>query len=112
MQRPGAYECHQLEVAVVESAVGREQADRTCHVLGRHLHDGLRALLEGKAEPCRDRRHGSACTIGVERHLAAEEVRGIQPAEDEICIGDRSVGTAESVGGRPRIGAGALRTDS
>ena len=48
---------------------------------------------------------------GVEPHLAAEEVSGIEPAEHEIGVGDGRLGAAAPVAGRPGHRAGAARPD-
>ena len=46
---------------------------------------------------------GAAGGVGVQRHLAAEEVRGVEAAEHQVGIGDGRRGAAAAVAG----GAGA-----
>ena len=47
----------------------------------------------------------------VELHLAAEEILGIEPAEQQIGVGDGRLGAAAAVAGRSRHRAGAARPD-
>ena len=47
----------------------------------------------------------------VEGHVAAEEVVGVEDAEQQIGVGDRRLGAALAVAGRARVGAGRLRPD-
>ena len=49
--------------------------------------------------------------VDVERNLAAEEVVGIEPAEQQVRVGDRRLGAALPVAGRPGHRAGAAWTD-
>ena len=48
---------------------------------------------------------------GLEPHLAAEEVSGIEPAQHEVGVGDGRFGAAAPVAGRPGHRAGAARPD-
>ena len=70
------------------------------------------ASVAGVAE-----RRGDACVergarlVGRQRHLAAEEVAGLEPAEREVRVGDGGLDAAAVVAGRARHRAGALRPD-
>ena len=48
----------------------------------------------------------------IERHLAAEEAVGAEPAEDEIGVGDGRLGAAEAVADRAGRRARAFRADA
>ena len=52
-----------------------------------------------------------AAAVGVELHLAAEEIVRIEPAEHHVGVGDGRLGAAAAVADRAGIGARALRAD-
>src|SRR5262249_28463859 len=49
--------------------------------------------------------------VGIELHLAAEEIVGIKPPEHHVGVGDGRLGAAAAIADRTRIGARALRPD-
>src|SRR5579862_3716281 len=108
---PGAAERHQLEPSIVEAAVRRQETDRVRHVLGRELDDRLGAVFDRHSQPVGDRSDRLVGTACVERDLPAEEVVGIEAAEDEVRVGHGRLRSAASVGRRARLGAGALGPD-
>ena len=60
----------------------------------------------------RGQRLGDAArALDVERHAAAEKILRIEPAEQQIGVGDGQLG-AVAVADRPRIRAGAARPDA
>ena len=52
-----------------------------------------------------------ARAVGVENHLAAEKIVGIEPAEHDVGVGDGRFRAAAAITDRPGIGARALRPD-
>ena len=108
----GTAEGHEDEVPRVVSALHRNPPERAHHGVVGDLHDAEGHLDHAEAE-----RTGAPLLDGlpgrrlVEPHLAAEEVICVEPAEDEVRVGDGGLGPSFSVAGGGRIGAGALRAD-
>ena len=63
----------------------------------------------GAATRCGD---GAAGRVGVERHLAAEEERRVEPAQRQVRVGDGRGGAAQAVARRARPGPRAARADA
>ena len=55
---------------------------------------------------------GRASGFHVEFQFSAEKILGINTTQDQVGVGDRGLPPALAVSGRPRVGSGALRTDS
>ena len=111
MQRSGAAERHQREVARVVAALDRHHADRAHHVV---VDDGENAArcrhrldTERLGDPGDD---GATRRLDIELEAAAEQL-GRQMAEHEMRIGDGRLDAAAAVAAGAGIGAGALRTD-
>ena len=111
MQRPGAAEGDQREVARVEALLHRDQPQPAEHVLVDDVDDpgggGLRGLQPHRLGDLAD---GGARGVDVEGDLAAGQRRR-QVAEDDVGVGDGRLGAALAVGGRAGVGAGRLRAD-
>ena len=101
----GATEGHEDEVPRVVSALHRNPPQRADHGVVGDLHDA-----EGHLDHVQAERVGAPLLDGmpgrrlVKPHLAAEEVIRIEPAEDEVRVGD---GGARSLLSRSRRGAGS-----
>ena len=112
MQRAGAAGGDQREVARIETLLHRHLAHRQRHLRDRDLDDRLRGGdgvdLQRLGDLLGDAARGG---IGVELHLTAEEVVGIEPTKHDIGVGDGRLGAAPAVADRARIGARALRAD-
>ena len=110
VQRSGAAEGDEHELAGIVAALHGHQAHRADHVGVGDLHDagggGDRVERQWRGHAVGD---GLARGGGVQRHLAAEEERGVQPAEDQVGVGDGRRGAAAAVAGRARPRACAAR---
>ena len=111
MQRPAAPIRHGHEPLGVVAAFDRDQADCPGHPrVGdreNRLGGGERIEPEGPAHPSADR---LARRLHVEPpQLAADRPLGIDPAEQEVGVGDGRAIATRGVAGGSRRGAGALR---
>ena len=112
VERPGAAVGDEGEVARVVTALHRDEAQRAGHVLVHDREDPFRRLLDrGEADRVGDRLDGGPRRVGVEAHLAAEELRR-QVAEHDVRVGDGRLGAAPAVRGGPGLGARGLRADA
>ena len=112
VQRSGAPECDEGDVAGVESLLRGADPDRALHVRIGDADDSGRRLLEAQAERRPDPVHD--CAPGgfeVELHLAAEESIGVQPAQHDVRVGNGRLGSAAPIRGGAGLGARALRPD-
>ena len=75
----------------------------------RKIELGHRGVLQ--AEPLRQRHDRPTRSIGVQLHLAAEEIVGRDVAQNQVGVGHRRI-VAATVAGRPRVGASARRADA
>ena len=101
VQRAGAAEGDQREVARVEAALDGDQPDRVRHVLvgGPHRRDAAAASADrSSASP--SPASAARAASSVERHRPAEEVRRVEPAERQVRVGQRRLGPALPVGDR------------
>ena len=99
MHRACAAKSQHRHAAIVDAAVGGMRPGRSGHGFVDHLENPAGGLLDRGAELVGQRLD---CGLGggfVELHIAAEEVIGIQQAEDEIGIGHRRVFAATPVTG-------------
>ena len=110
VQRAGAAERDQGEVARVEALLHGDEAERAEHVLVDDVEDALRGLVDVQAEGAGDLPHRGRGGVGVQRHLPAEQARG-EAAEHDVRIGHRRLLPALAVAGRPRRRPRALRPD-
>ena len=104
VQRAGAAEGDQREVARVDALLDGARADGVGHVGVDQRDHALRRLALGDA---RARAASSPITrraaTSVERHPAAEEVLAVEPAEHDVGVGDRRLACRR---GRRRPGPG------
>ena len=108
MQRAGAAEGDQREVARVEALLHRLGADGVRHVGVDDGEHALGSLVLVDAERLGEVRERLVGALRHKRHLAAEEVVRIQPAEHEVGIGYRRRTAAPAVAGGAGLGARAL----
>ena len=54
---------------------------------------------DGAAEPVGEGGDGPVGGVGVEGHAAAEEIVGVEAAEDQVGVGDGGLGAALAVAG-------------
>ena len=69
-------------------------------------------LRHGAAEAPGDGGDGPVRGVGVQGHAAAEEVVGVEAAEDQVGVGDGGLGAALAVAGGAGRSAGTLRADA
>ena len=100
VQRPGAAEGDEREVAWIVAALDRDDPQRPQHL---RVHD---LDHRRRVEPVERTRGG----VPVELE-PARELRG-QPSEQEIGVGDGRLRPTFPVARRPRLGAGARRADA
>ncbi len=116
MQRPAAAVAEQDEIARVEAVLDGDFPNRAGHDHGgdrndpvRHLyHTVLARIAERRGDFLGDR---VLCRADIELHFAAQEILRIEPAEQQIRIGDRRLAAAAAVGNRAGRRARALRAD-
>ena len=111
VQRPGAAEGDQRELARVVAALHGDDAQRARHVLVDDPQDAVGGLLQRQPHRVGDLLHGAARRLDVERHLAADQVRR-EVAEDDVGVGDGRLLAALAVRGRAGLGARGLRADA
>ena len=99
MQRPGAPECDERELARVVTALHRDDAHRAQH-LGVHHVDHRRGIDAVERELCR---------LAIEHEPTWQ--LGRQPAEQEVRVGDRRA-AACAVARRPRMRTRRFRPDA
>ena len=110
MQRSGAAEGDERELAGVEAALHGDDAQRALHVRDGDVEDGLRGAPLVAREGLGEAAGGAERAVEVERHRAAEQAGGREPAEQQVGVGDGE-GVAAPVGGGAGVGAGGLRAD-
>ena len=109
VQRPGAAEREEREVARVVAALHRHHADGADHVVVDDGEDAARGGLDAHAQRLGDAAvDRCACAFGIESEAAAQQV-GRQVAEGEMGVRDGRLDAAAAVADRPRHGTGALR---
>ena len=103
VHRPGAAEGHQREVARVDSALDRDDAQGAHHLGVRDPHDALGRGERLEPELVREPRDRGLRRVLVELD-AAGQLRGrAEVAEHQVRVGDRRLGAAAPVAGRPRL---------
>ena len=112
VQRACAAEGDQRVVAVVDTALDGHQPDGVGHVLGRGGEDRARGLHRRQPERLAERGHGLVRLGGIQRHLAAEEVVGVEAPQHHVGVGHGGLGSALAVAGGAGVGAGRARADA
>ena len=111
--RSRATECQQREIPEIDALLGGVDRGRVRHVVVHDFIDAARGTDGVDAEWLGDvLLDGRGCPLWVEPHLAAEEIVGVEVAEQQVGIGDRRRRAACPVAGRPGIGARAVGTDA
>ena len=108
VQRPGTAEGDQREVARIQPLLHRLGADGVRHVRVDDGEHAFRRFVLVDAERLGEVRERPVRTFRRERHLAAEEVVGIQTAEHEVGVRHRRRVAAPAVAGGAGLGARAL----
>ena len=115
MDRPAAAEGAQREVARVEAALDGDPADRVGHADGGEREDAVGRLLDRAVVERQRYRHRPRDRrprrVAVECQFAAQEHARSDPAERQIGVRHRGLGSAPSEGDRARVGARASRPD-
>jgi hypothetical protein len=112
MQRTGAAEGEEREVARVVAARQRHHADRAGHVGVGEADRRRRGLFGRDAERDGDlAREDRSHMLNGHRVLDGEQPRRVKPAEDKVCVGDGRPQAAAAISDRAGIGAGAFRPD-
>ena len=112
VQRPGAAEGEEREVARVVAARQAHHADRAGHAVVGDAHD--RRRRRGRVEPERRadlREQRGADRLHRDRVLDGEQPVRVEPAEDQVGVGDGRSRAAAAVADRPRRRARALGAD-
>jgi hypothetical protein len=99
------------ELARIVALLGDMDARSGRHVLIHDVADAPGDLGRGELELSREAFKRGLCEVFPQLHVAAEEVLGVEVAQDEIGVGDSGPGAALTVARRTRIGAGALGAD-
>ena len=111
MQRPRATEGEEGEVARVGAEGEGDHADRTGHRGVGELHDRLRRFVGGEAQRFA-KAFGEDLFDGLQGDAALDgKAPGVEPAEEEVGVGNRGFGPAPAIADGARVGAGALRAD-
>ena len=91
VQRAGAAEGHERELARVVAALHADHAQRAGHVLVDDPQDAVGGLLEAEPHRVGDLLHRGLRRLDVERHLAADQVRR-EMAEHDVGVGHGRLG--------------------
>ena len=111
VERSGAAEREQDEVARIIAALQRHETDRARHFVVGHADDGGGDLVGAEAEVRADLLvEDVPHTIELRRARDAEQPVRVQTAEQEIGVGRGRLVATAAVADRPRLGAGALRS--
>ena len=95
VQRPGAARRHQHEIARVVALLDRHFAHRERHFGNRDLDDARAAAIGSIVQRLGDLvGNAFARAVGVELHLAAEEILRAEPPEHDVGVGDGRLGAA------------------
>ena len=111
VDRAGAAERQHGDAAQVVALLDRVHARRGGHVLVDELVDAGGGVADRQAELSATDRRAAASAGEVERHVAAEEVSGVEQPEHQVGVGDGGLGAAAAVAGRAGVGAGRLGAD-
>ena len=110
VQRPGAAEGDEHEVARIDPALDGQQADRVGHVLVGEVDDGARRRFPVQSQRPRQRVDHRRRTLGVQPQLSAKEEPGVEPAEHQVGVGHGGGVAAGAVAAGTWPGARAFRS--
>ena len=110
MQRTRAAKSDDAEIARIEAALNRDDAQRAQHDFVGDIDDALGGLFGRKADRLTDLGDRGFGAGDIERHVAAEK-NGRQIAENDVGVADGRLGAALAVSDRPGLGAGAARAN-
>ena len=109
VERPGAAQGDQRETARIEAPLDGLRPDGVGHVAVEDGHHALGRLQFAKADLFGEAADSAPGGVDVERHLAAQEIGQVEPAQHQVGVGHGRLCAPEAVGRRPGTGAGALR---
>ena len=109
VQRPGAAEGEQGELARVDAALDCHHAHRARHLGARHARDSRGGLGHVHPERLGEAAHGALGGVPVELDAAGERRVAIEVAEQQVGVGHRRLLPAAAVAGRARVGPGRVR---
>ena len=112
MHRAGTAERDEREVTRLDPLGHGQRPDCLRHLRVDHVEDSLRELERLERKLACEAGDGASGGSGVERHPAAGERRRVDPAEDEIRIGDGRLAAAPPVARGAGVGTRALRADA
>ena len=111
MQRPGAAESEQLEIAQIMAAHGGDGLDRLLHLHIDDAYDPFGSINHIQLQFIGNLRLDCAMSgRRIEPHLAAEEIALAQIAENQVAVCEGRLTSASSVTSGPGHGAGTLRS--
>ena len=111
VQRSRSAHRHHRVAARVAPLLHDVHAGRASHVLAHQVVDAPGRLRDREPEARGEPRHRGLRGGGVERHPPAEEVAGVEIAEQQVRVGHRRPGAALTVAGGSGLGAGAVGSD-
>ncbi len=112
MERSSAAIGNQHEVAGIKAARGGYGLDGVGHGGHGDAQDAVGCCRQAHAERLGDMAlQGDLGRPDIELHFAAKEAGSADASKHEVGIGDGRLRAAEAIAGRPRVRAGALRTD-
>ena len=109
VERPGAAERDEREVARVVAPLDGERANQAGHIRVRDRQDSLRRLEQVEPEAVGKPLHDLGGGVAVETHVPTEEPVGIDPPEDDVRVRHGRLPAALSIARRPGPGASAPR---
>lgn len=112
MQRAGATEGDERELARIVAALDRQQADCLGHQRLGDADDAVRDIADVDPKRASHRLKRPERGVDVEPDNPFREVLRDDPAEDDVRVGDRRLLAAAAVASRPGIRPGALRADA
>ncbi len=112
VERAGASEGDEREVARIDALLDRDHAERVHHVVVGELHDGVGGLLDRPPERLGHLLERGARAAHVEHDVAAGEVLRVEPSEQQVRVGQRRPLSAHRVARGAGARAGALGADA
>ena len=103
---------HHGEAARVVSALDRDDAQGTGHVGVDEADDAGGQVHGAQVQPLGKRGHSAHGRVAIHRHGAAEQVRRVEPSEQQVGVRHRGIGAAACVADRAGIGPRAHGADA
>ncbi len=109
MEAAGAAEAGQGEVRRVEALLNGDHPQGLAHVLVGQVQNAPRGGFPVQAQAGGQPLHRRPGGVHVQGQAAGQGEFRLQAAQHHVGVGDRGLGAATAVAGRPRVGAGGLR---